>query len=84
MLETSIWAGHAARATDNWANEVLFWAPIGRRNRGRPKTRWSVGITRVFGNNCLKIICGGLTGGRPSSSSGTVIVDNDDEYGFRY
>jgi len=52
MLKTSKlnWPGHAARATDNWANEVLPWAPIGKRNRGRPKTRWSVDITRTYGN----------------------------------
>jgi len=29
------WAGHAARTTDNWVNEVLSWAPIGKRYRGR-------------------------------------------------
>ena len=34
------WAGHAARATDNWANDLLKWAPSGKGKRGRPKTRW--------------------------------------------
>jgi len=33
------WVGHAARATDNWADEVLFWDLIGKRNRGRPIIR---------------------------------------------
>ena len=53
MLKTSKWnwAGRAANATDNWANEVLSWVPIGKRNRGRPKTRWSVDIRRMYGNN---------------------------------
>jgi len=52
ILKTSKWnwAGHVARATDNWANEGLFWAPIGKRDRDRPKTRRSVDITRMYGN----------------------------------
>jgi len=26
------WAGLAARAKDNWANDVLGWIPVGRRH----------------------------------------------------
>ena len=37
----------------------------------------SLGIT---GETWLKIGCGGLMGGRPSSNSGTVMADNDYEH----
>jgi len=33
----------------------------------------------ITGERWLKIGCGGLTEGRPSSSSGTVMADNGDD-----
>jgi len=34
------WAGHVARASENWANTVTCWTPADKRKKGRPKTRW--------------------------------------------
>ena len=37
------WAGHVVRLTDNrWTKLTTVWRPrTGKRNTGRPKTRWS-------------------------------------------
>jgi len=35
------WVGHAARAKDNWALDIMKWNPIGKRKRGRPNNRLS-------------------------------------------
>jgi len=43
------WAGHAARAEDNWAQDMLKWNPIGKRKAGRPKTKWTVYLVRSGG-----------------------------------
>ena len=84
MLKTSTWnwAGHAARVTDDWANGVLSGAPIGKRNRGRQKTRWSVDITRMNGNNWREMARDRMRWSDrrgPLSNSRTVMADNDDE-----
>jgi len=53
MLKTSKWnwAGHAARANNNWALSVIKWDPIGKRKRGRPKARWTTDIVKYCGDN---------------------------------
>jgi len=80
MLKTSKrnWAGHAARATNNWATEVLSWAPIGKRNSGRLKTRRSVDITRMYGNNWREMAQDRMLRSDRRSNSGAVMTDNDD------
>jgi len=53
MLKTSKWnwEGHAARAKDNWALDIMKWNPIGKRKRGRPKTRWTADLVKPSGHN---------------------------------
>jgi len=34
------WAGHVARASEDWTNTVTRWTPAGKRKKGTPKTRW--------------------------------------------
>ena len=84
MLKTSKWnwAGHAARAKDNRALDIMKWNTIGKRKRGRPKTSWTTDLVKPSGNNWAewqKIETCGQAGGRPSSSSGTETTDNDDD-----
>ncbi|CAG9133694.1 unnamed protein product [Plutella xylostella] len=44
------WAGHVARrADDRWSRKVLEWRPrVGKRRVGRPPTRWSDDLRKVF------------------------------------
>jgi len=47
------WAGHTLRQSDNrWNKEIQLWRPwLGKRNRGRPQTRWrdDLKLTAGFG-----------------------------------
>lgn len=45
------WAGHIARLSDNrWTARVTDWYPRGvKRPLGRPPTRWSDPLTKIFG-----------------------------------
>ncbi|GBO98525.1 hypothetical protein EVAR_116_1 [Eumeta japonica] len=45
------WTGRAARTNKNkWSNKVTKWTgPINKRNKGRPKERWTDEINRVAG-----------------------------------
>ena len=45
------WAGHVVRLTDNrWTKLTTEWRPrTGKRNTGRPKTRWSDDIKKEAG-----------------------------------
>lgn len=45
------WAGHIARRTDGrWGRKVLEWRPrTGRRNVGRPPTRWTDDLVKAAG-----------------------------------
>ena len=60
------WKSHAARAKDNRALDIMKWNPIlwgsislfffylwaiGKRKRGRPKTRWKTDLVEYSGNN---------------------------------
>ena len=43
------WAGHFARR-NNWTRKSTEWTPRqGRRNRGRPRARWSTDLDRMLG-----------------------------------
>ena len=45
------WAGHVARMRDNrWTKRLMDWQPrIGKRRRGRQKTRWRDDLTTYLG-----------------------------------
>ena len=45
------WAGHTARRTDNrWTKRCTEWQPrTGKRDRGRPATRWMDDIKKIAG-----------------------------------
>ena len=56
------WAGKVARSNDGrWSHEVLFWSPGGKRNQGRPFTRWSDHIVaflrQTFGQEVGELDC---------------------------
>ena len=44
------WAGHVARANDNWANIITSWTPAGKRKIGKPETRWAEDIIALDRN----------------------------------
>ncbi|KAL0871065.1 hypothetical protein ABMA27_004870 [Loxostege sticticalis] len=50
------WAGHIARRTDGrWGRKVLEWRPrTGRRNVGRPPTRWTDDLVKVAGGAWMR------------------------------
>ena len=50
------WAGHVARMQDNrWTIRITDWTPrYGKRNRGRPATRWRDEIDRFSGHPTWK------------------------------
>jgi len=49
------WAGHIARMTDNWANDLTMWHPSSKRKPGRPRKRWAEEIKKSHGHNWHKI-----------------------------
>jgi len=69
------WAGHVARASENWANTVTRWTPAGKRKKGRPKTRWVKDIKARDRN----WITSAQDRGRPLSSSGIRMTKDDDD-----
>ena len=50
------WAGHTLRQRDGrWNQEIQYWRPwMGRRDRGRPQTRWRDDLRRVAGVNWMR------------------------------
>ena len=43
------WYGHVRRMDEKkWPNILLQWSPVGRRKRGRPRTPWRPGISRMM------------------------------------
>jgi len=50
------WAGHVMRRTDNrWSTKVTAWRPrTGKRNPGRPSSRWSDDIIKVAGKTWIR------------------------------
>ena len=43
------WYGHVRRMDEKrWPNILLQWSPSGRRKRGRPRTPWISGISRMM------------------------------------
>ena len=43
------WYGHVRRMDEKrWPNILLQWSPAGRRKRGRPRTPWRSGISRMM------------------------------------
>jgi len=44
------WAGHVARANDNWADIITSWTPAGKRRIGKPETRWAEDIIALDRN----------------------------------
>lgn len=51
------WAGHVMRLNNNrWSHKLTVWDPrIGKRNVGRPKSRWADEIKLNFGNRWSNI-----------------------------
>jgi len=51
------WAGKVANmSTDRWARKLVEWRPrIGKRQRGRPRTRWRDGIKDCAGAQWMQI-----------------------------
>lgn len=51
------WAGHVARLSDDrWTIRVTRWGgPLGKRNRGRPLTRWADDIAQTAGSSWMQL-----------------------------
>lgn len=48
------WYGQIQRMEENRLPQILNWIPHGRRNMGRPKTRWKEGIQRAMAEGGLE------------------------------
>ena len=42
------WYGHVRRIDEKRWPKLLQWSPVGRRKRGRPRTSWKSGISRMM------------------------------------
>ncbi|CAH2216181.1 jg23173 [Pararge aegeria aegeria] len=74
------WAGHIVRRRGGrWGHKVLEWQPrTGKRNVGRPPTRWTDDIRRAqvaAGSKRHKTVEFGTSYKRPLSSSGRLSID---------
>ena len=47
------WYGHVRMDEKRWPIILLQWSPVSRRKRGRPRTPWRSGISRMMGEREL-------------------------------
>src|SRR5215469_3771925 len=79
------WAGHIARdAALKWSVTITEWTPLDdKRGRGRPKVRWEDEIRRAEGvlwRRAARDRSLWKKRGRPSSSSGLKMAEEEEEY----